>query len=178
MRVLLCCWVRNCRRGFAATLLALLVGLGACGQRSHDGSGSSTASTQTTQRTTVHIANDVFGWADAYMTLSNESILVNGTAPPATLIQALNRAADRFMHVDETGVEHGPEVEESPPGDSNGDVLYTPNYVSTPTETSSGIRMYVDCKGVIDPRMRARFLEILTEELGIVGGDVTVSVAQ
>ena len=176
--MLLWCGVRNCRRGFAALPLALLVGLGACGQSSLDGSGLSTASTQATQGGTVDIADDVFGWADAYMTVSNESILVNGSAPPATSIQALNRAAARFMHVDETGVEHGAEVEESPPVGSNGDVLYTPNYVSTPTETSSGIRMYVDCKGVIDPRMRSRFLEILTKELGLIGGDVTVTVAR
>jgi hypothetical protein len=126
----------------------------------------------------VRIADDVFGWADAYHSISNESILVTGSAPPATVIEALRRAAVRFLHVDETGVEHGPEVEESPPVDAQGEVLYTPNYVSTPKETSTGIRLYVDCKGVIDPRMRERFLEILSEELGTVGGDVEVSVAR
>jgi hypothetical protein len=69
-------------------------------------------------------------------------------------------------------------VEETPPLGSDGEVLYTPNYVSTPTQTPQGVRMYVACKGVIDPRMRVRFLQILDEELGTVGGDVTVSVAR
>lgn len=112
------------------------------------------------------------------MTISHESIVVSGSASPSALIEALNQAARRFMYVDETGAEHGPEVEASAPLDPNGEELYTPNYVSTPTETASGIHMYVDCKGVIDPRMRTRFLQILNEELGAVGGDVRVAVAE
>jgi len=126
----------------------------------------------------VRIDEGVFGWADELMTFSNESILVNGSASPSALMQALDRAAVRFMRVDETGVEHGPEMERSWPVGPDGLELYTPNYVSTPTETPAGVHMYVDCKGVIDPRMRSRFLQILNEELGAVGGDVTVAVAE
>jgi hypothetical protein len=130
------------------------------------------------QRGTVRIDDDVFGWGDDLMTFSNESILVNSSGPRPALVEALNRAALRFMHVDERGTEHGPEVEEAPPIGPDGQELYTPNYVSAPTETPAGVHMYVDCKGVIDPRMRSRFLLILQEELGGLGGDVTVAVAE
>jgi hypothetical protein len=140
--------------------------------------GTSSDRTPTTEAGSVQIASDVFNWADTYMTFSNESILVTGSASDAALVEALNRAAARFMHVDETGVEHGAEVEESPPVGADGEVLYTPNYVSTPEVTPAGIRMYVDCKGVIEPAMRVTFLEILTQELALAGGDVSVAVAR
>ena len=123
----------------------------------------------------VRIEDGVFDWADEHETFSNESIVVTGSASRDELIEALERVAVRFMRVDETGVEHGPEVEEAAPLGPDGQELYTPNYVSTPTETPSGVHMY--CKGVIDPRMRTRFLQILEEELGALGGEVTVAVA-
>lgn len=125
----------------------------------------------------MRIEDGVFGWADEHMTISHESIVVTGSPPVSALIEALNRVALRFMHVDETGVEHGPEVEISAPRGPDGEELYTPNYVSTPTETPAGVHLYVDCKGVIDPRMQRRFLQILDEELGTLGGEVTVAVA-
>jgi hypothetical protein len=159
------------RAAAGAVLLAALAG---CQPSSHGRSESSTASTQATNRSSVHIAKDVFAWDDR-LSISNESILVNGSASSATLIEALYRAAERLMNVDSEGVEHGSDYEEPLIG-ANGDELYTANYVSDPKETRRGIDMYVDCKGVITPPMRVRFFQILTAELGSVGGDVTVSV--
>ena len=125
----------------------------------------------------VRIADDVFGWGDEYDTYSNERILVRGAFPPDDGIDALLRAAARFMLVDETGVEHPPGAWDVVPHDEDGDELYTPNYVSDPEPVPGGLRLYVDCKGVIDPRMRARFLQILREELASLGDDVDVEVA-
>ena len=63
-----------------------------------------------------------------------------------------------------------------PPLDDKGRELYTPNYVGDPKIVARGIELYVDCKGVIEPPMRAQFLRILDEELRSLG-DVTVSSA-
>jgi hypothetical protein len=61
--------------------------------------------------------------------------------------------------------------------DEDGNWLYSPNYVSDPVPVSGGLRMCVDCKGSIDPRMRATFRQMLQEELATLGDDAAVVVA-
>jgi hypothetical protein len=81
------------------------------------------------------------------------------------------------MCVDETGVEHPPDVFDALGGyilDEDDNELYTPNYVSGPTPEPGGLRVYVDCKGSIDPRMAATFHRILREELESLAPDVSV----
>lgn len=123
----------------------------------------------------MNIAPDVFATLDD--DVSNEEILVRGDFDSAAAVAALERAAQRFMNVDERGFEH-PDALSSLPTDEQGRELYTPNYVSTPEVTSRGITMYVDCKGYIERAMRARFLAILDEELSPLGVVYVENVSQ
>jgi hypothetical protein len=111
----------------------------------------------------VEIAADVFGTDEDEFGygLANETILVSGAFEPVAGVAALQRAAERFIRVDETGFEH-PTWEAMV---SAGDEFYTPNYVSDPEIRPSGIEVYVDCKGEIAQPMRDRFVRILEEEL-------------
>jgi hypothetical protein len=123
----------------------------------------------------VQIAEDVFAWNDESST-SNERFLVTGSFSEADGIAALERVADRLMCVDDAGIEHTPEARYA--GDivgDDGEMRYTPNYVSTPTPQDGGLLMNVDCKGAIEPPMGRRFLEILREELAVLGDDVHVT---
>ena len=119
------------------------------------------------RRATVHVDPDVFAVHGRYGS-SNESILITGSFSDAAGVAALNRFAKRAMNVDERGAEHR-DVYASPPLDQSGETLYTPNYVADPVVTARGIRLYVDCKGAIEPPMRARFISILREELASLG---------
>lgn len=121
----------------------------------------------TKESKTVHIAHDVFatrGGNDS----SNEEIIVRGDFNRAAGVAALDRVAQRFMKVDEHGVEHS-DISASEPSDGHGNFLYTPNYVSSPEVTAGGMTLYVDCKGYIEPAMRERFLDILRDELAPLG---------
>lgn len=104
---------------------------------------------------------------------SNETFTVIG-GDAAAVAGALERAAARFMRVDETGTEH--------PDDATAQACleqgrYTPNYVSDPEPTARGPQVHVDCKGVIPAEMARTFHRILREELQHVGAPVRVSVA-
>jgi hypothetical protein len=142
----------NGRRAIAFALIVVL--LGGCGQSRPSGSG-------------VHFSSDVFAYNARYG-VSNEQIVVRGNFTRAAGVAALRRAATRLFLVDENGVEHRDE-RGFPPRDEHGRELYTPNYVSDPTVVARGVQLYVDCKGAIEPAMRARFLRILTDELRDLG---------
>ena len=92
---------------------------------------------------------------------SNETFTVIG-GDAALVTGALERAAARFMRVDETGTEH--------PDDATAQACleqgrYTANYVSDPEPTARGPQVHVDCKGVIPAEMARTFHRILREEL-------------
>lgn len=112
----------------------------------------------------AQLADDVFGQVpDEYgLGASYETILLTGSFEPAAGVAALERAGSRLQMVDERGVEYATfeEVEEA-----SFDDHYTPNYVSDPEIGPKGIQLYVDGKGSIEEPMRARFLQILREEL-------------
>lgn len=122
----------------------------------------------------VRIADDVYAWDEGNAS-SYEAVLVTGAFAEADGIAALNRAASRFMCVDERGVEHTEAEAYAGIVDDEGNDLYTPNYVSDPTPRNGALRMYVDCKGAIEPPMRLRLIEILREELAGLGDDVRVA---
>ena len=94
---------------------------------------------------------------------SNETIFLTGAFEAEAGIEALKRAADRFMSTGEDGVEYEDidvAYERS---------IYTPNYTSEPEVTEFGIKLYVDCKSVIEDPMRTTFRRILTEEVRAAG---------
>ncbi|MDP3891250.1 hypothetical protein [Nocardioides sp.] len=109
----------------------------------------------------IEIEADVFDY-DEDLGASYETFVVTTAFDVADLVPALHRAAQRFMLVDESGVEH-PTFDAMIEGIGD---LYTPNYVSDPAVTPAGIQVYVDCKGVIETGMAATFRRILREELG------------
>jgi len=120
----------------------------------------------------VSIADDVFGLTDD--DYSNETILLSGGFDSEVAKGALRAAGARFMMVDETGVEH-PDMASLEDAVAAED-LYSPNYVSDPEQTTSGIELYVDCKSQIEEPMRLAFLRILVEELEASGlTDVSVT---
>ena len=127
----------------------------------------------------ISIADDVFAEIDedderydGYGS-TNESIMLTGTFDRATADAALRAAGNRFMMVDETGVEHRDAASLESAAERD---LYSPNYVSEPERTEHGIELYVDCKGGIDAPIRAAFLRILVEELEGAGlTDVSVA---
>lgn len=91
--------------------------------------------------------------------INGEVVFVAGSQV-AEISVGMEAAARRFMAVDEVG--HEMTAEELVADDSD---LYTPNYVSDVEVTSNWCQMYIDCKGNIVPAMRAKFTEILIEEL-------------
>lgn len=100
------------------------------------------------------IDDDVYGTSDG---MSNERIVVESDAPPADLVAALERAAERMLRVDDYGNED----------DDTTDELSGPaSHVSKVTLDERGRPgFYIDCKGGIAPPVAARFREILIEEL-------------
>jgi hypothetical protein len=122
----------------------------------------------------VAIAPDVFA-TSADGEVANQTVLLTGTFGSATAAAALQSAGDRYMLVDETGVEHA-SVEAAQGALDQG--LYTPNYVADPLITARGMELYVDTKGWIPEPMRLTFVRILGEELAAAGlTDVTVVAA-
>jgi hypothetical protein len=99
-------------------------------------------------------------------TAPNEVIVLSGAFEVDVAVAALRRAGDRFMFVDNRGMEYMTEadVEAAEERYATGD-FYTPNYVADPKVLDHGIELYVDCKGVIPPPMAATFRKILREEL-------------
>jgi hypothetical protein len=93
----------------------------------------------------------------------HESVVVTSDFDPAAVRTALQRAAVRFMRVDETGAEHPDDAAARAAFDND---LYTPNYVSTPSPVEDGTGLYVDCKGGAPEEMGETFRRILREELG------------
>lgn len=79
---------------------------------------------------------------------------------------ALERASERCMMVDTTGVEHPTDESMSDAVNAGAD---SPSYVSDPEVTEAGIEVYIDCKGVIEDSMAATLRRILAEELAAVG---------
>jgi len=91
--------------------------------------------------------------------IAGETVMVLG-AEAAEISRGLEAAGRRFMRVNELGQEYTEEEYAADDGD-----LYTPNWVSDVDEVAGGCKLYVDCKGDIPPPMRARFIEILQNEL-------------
>ncbi len=136
--------------------------------------GCSATDSETESGSNVAIAADVFG-TSADGESSNETILLSGVFDPEIGDAALRSAGDRFMRVDETGVEHATNAA-AEAALARG--LYTPNYVADPIQVEDGLELYVDCKGWISEPMRLTFRRILAEELTAAGlTDVTVLAA-
>lgn len=88
-----------------------------------------------------------------------EAIRVTAEASRDVLAAALTSAGQRMMSVGEDGLDHDPD-------EAAQAYIYTPNYVSDVTFGADGsAELYVDCKGIMEPAMAARFREILVEEL-------------
>lgn len=113
----------------------------------------------------VEMADDVFESSDDMESMA-EYFVVSSSAPTRKVVAAVDRASERFMLVDENGVEH-PDAAGADAARFEG--LYTPNYVATPRVTRHGVEGYVDCKGVIEPAMGQRFRLILSDELAKLG---------
>ncbi len=118
----------------------------------------------------IVIDKDVYGAGEMS---SNETIVVESTAPTAEVVAALTHASERMMLVGEDGREY----REDELGGGGADV-YTPNYVSDVTVDEGGRPgFYIDCKGAIEPEMAAQFRQVLTEELqrhGVTSAHVRV----
>jgi len=100
----------------------------------------------------IHIESDVFTYLPD-MDMSKETFVVTDVQDAGPVLMALQRAAERFLSVAETGVEHTDEA--SLHAASSAD-LDTPNYVSDPELTDQGVQMYVDCKGVVAEPMAVK----------------------
>lgn len=145
--------------------LVLVLALAGCG--GDDDSPASPTSTDPpsagSQSTGIDIGDDVFGFFPDG-TGSYESILVEAD-DETRVVDALRLAAGRFMLVTEDGTEHQSDEAVEASG------LYSPNYVADPEIRPDGVRLYVDCKGVIEPAMAETFRQILREELAAAGID-------
>ena len=122
----------------------------------------------------IHIDPDVFTFQED-LDYSKETFVVTGAQGSGAVVKALEKAAGRFMLVDETGVEH-PDYQSLESATEAAD-LYTPNWVAEPKITDRGVEMYVDCKGSIADPMAEKLREILREELEATGVDGRVSAA-
>lgn len=96
---------------------------------------------------------------DEELDYSPEAFVVSSDFSPAAIVEALNRAADRFSTVGDNGEENLDPDEAAHAG------IYTLNYVSDPKITESGVEMWVDGKGAIDPPMALTLRRILVVEL-------------
>ena len=118
----------------------------------------------------IVIDDDVYDDGDI---TSNETIVVESTAPVTTVVAALTSAAERMMLVGEDGREYTEREL-----DADGFEVYTPNYVSAVTFYEGGDPgFYVDCKGAIEPAMATQFRQVLIEELqrhGVTSAHVRV----
>jgi hypothetical protein len=119
----------------------------------------------------IEIDPDVFIYDDEE-DFSKETFVVTGIFSDQIVVDALSSAGDRFMRVDETGVEHPDLVSTEAAGMAG---LYTPNYVSEPEVTDAGVQMYLDCKGAIPDPTAHKLRQILKETLERVDVDAHVS---
>ena len=145
--------------------LVLVLTLAGCGG-DDERPGSPTSSDQPiagSQSAGISISDGVFGFFPDG-TGSYESIIVQAD-DETRVIDALRRASGRFMLVTEDGIEHQSDDAVERSG------LYSPNYVADPEMRPDGVRLYVDCKGVIEPAMAETFRQILREELAAAGID-------
>lgn len=122
----------------------------------------------------IVIDDEVFGFDEPHA----EYFVVVSPAPASAVADAVRRANQRFMLVDENGVEHrdwdafdAASAELGPLED-----LYTPNYTADPTVTPAGVEGYVDCKGGIEHAMGVTLRRVLREELSSLGAPARVSV--
>ena len=112
----------------------------------------------------ILIDPDVFAWFDD-RDQSNETFRVTGTFDDeavTAIVAALERAAERFMVVDATGVEH---TEQAGVEAALAAGVDTPSYVSDPEVSDDGIEIYVDSQGSIEAPMAITLRSILAEEL-------------
>ena len=113
----------------------------------------------------VVIDADVFTYQED-LGYSHETFVVTGASDNRVVVEALGRAARRFMRVDETGEEHFSDESATAAYVAG---LYTPNYVSDPEVTRRGVELYLDCKGAIEDAMAVRLRTILRQELEAAG---------
>ena len=119
----------------------------------------------------IQIDPDVFTYQPA-MDMSVERFVVRDVGDEEAVLGALGRASDRFMAVDTNGVEHASEESMLAAVDAGAG---SPSYVSDPEVTSTGVEVYVDCKGVIEDAMADTLRGILRGELTAVGYSGRVS---
>ena len=93
---------------------------------------------------------------------SYESFVVVG-GDTETVVAALECAGERFMRVDEHGVEH--DASEVP----SLDWLPAPSYFSDPEVVDDGVEGYLDCQGSIEPEPEQTLRRVLREELEAAG---------
>lgn len=113
----------------------------------------------------ISIDDDVFGYNED-LGYSSETFLVTGYTQPDAVLDALEKAAARFVRVDGSGAEH--RDQESVVSAVEAGVA-VPSYVSDPRITDAGIEVYVDCSGAVEPPMAERLRAILREELDAAG---------
>ena len=118
----------------------------------------------------ITVDPEVFGWNTEYQS-SNETFVVSGDFDRAAVLTGLERAAQRFVTIDQDGHEH-PDMEAAAAAE-----CFTPSYVSDPVLTEDGIRVYVDASGGMDPPMAHALREVLREELERVAADARVVVS-
>lgn len=138
-------------------MVAVVLVLASC--RSEDEAGGSSTGSPIT------IDPDVFTYQED-LGYSKETFVVTGVEDDQVVVSALTQAGERFMLVDETGVEH---ADSSAAEAAFGSGLYTPNYVSDPEVTDAGVQLYLDCKGSIEDPMARTLRRILREELAAAG---------
>ena len=127
--------------------------------------GSDNASDTSDPGDGITIDAGVFAYSEQD-SVSNETFVVTGAPDQAKVATALVAAGNRFMQVDQTGVEHADQAGVEAALDAG---LYTPNYVSDPEVTPDGVELYVDCKGSIEEPMAQTFRKILRAELTSAG---------
>lgn len=124
----------------------------------------------------VVVDDDVF--AEDPEGYCNESFLVVSSAPVHHVVEAVGRANDRFMLVDEEGTDHsGSGAPEDVLAALAERDIYTPNYAADPVITDAGVQGYVDCKGAISDDMGRMLKRVLREELEVLGHPARVQVA-
>lgn len=124
----------------------------------------------------VVMDDDVFGHDDT-RDISSEYFVVVSSAPTHHVVEAVGRANERFMLVDEQGTEHPDHaaLEAALAAHTDGE-LYTPNYAADPRVTQAGVEGYLDCKGGIEPAMGETLRRVLREELERLGATTRVRV--
>lgn len=95
--------------------------------------------------------------------IAGETVIVTGSQS-AEISRGMEAAGERFMRINELGREYTEEEYAADDGE-----LLTPSWVSDVEEVRDGYKLYVDCKGEVQPAMRTTFIRVLRDELARSG---------